>query len=65
MEEKELDKILCSQKKHRIEDEDVDTVKIGAYKEDMQKDMQKESPNAIQTVPDVTQTDPDLKQKLP
>ena len=48
-----------------IEDEDVYIVKIGAHKKDMQKDMQKEIPNAIQTVPDVIQTDPDLSQELP
>ena len=36
-----------------------------AHKKDMQKDMQKESPNAIQTDPDMIQTDPDLSQKLP
>lgn len=55
-----------------IEDEDVYIVKIGAHKKDMQKDMQKESPNAIQTDPnaiqtdpDTIQTDPDLSQKLP
>ena len=42
------------------EDEDVYIVKIGAHKKDMQKDMQKESPNAIQTDPDLSQKLPDL-----
>lgn len=44
-----------------IEDEDVYIVKIGAHKKDMQKDI----PNAFQTVPGAIQTDPDLSQKLP
>ena len=35
-------------KKHRIEDEDVYTVKIGAYKEDMQKDMFTLTPDEAQ-----------------